>query len=290
MSNLENDKGEITRRLQVASAVQSHLSNVISGLNHEISPWLGSINNTLQLLSDEIEVSCRCEKERKNILKKIKRLEKAAQQATIVLSMTSINIKKLQNYANNKSNLYSTIDSWVKITVLDTEVKRKINENNLLIDKESLNFDCTHSPMLLSQVILNLAKNSIEHNNDILDEIKIKIYGNPDRKFLIFEDNGKGIPSEILQDLFSPGTTTKETCEDGHGLGLSACLDYCISMGALIWAQSKQGEFTRFIIAFDRTNNNVTNYYKKQDSEYGIPDKNILKKRYSDSGRFFTKR
>lgn len=290
-----SDSGEITRRLQATSALQSHLANIISGLNHEVSPWLGSINNTIDFLRKEVEdledsaKECDnklCEHARKSILHKIKRVEQAAQQATIILSMTSMNIKKLQNYANNVSNLRDTVHSWIKVTLLDTQIKDQMTPRNLIVDEPSLDFFCTHSPMLLSQVILNLAKNSIEHNQHMLDDLVIRIYGKSSRKFLIYEDNGKGIETERLQNLFEPGVTSKDCKETSHGLGLSACLDYCISMGAIIWASSEVGEYTRFIISFDKAN---SGYYQRQDSEYELPSEEMMRHLYKDSGRLFTK-
>lgn len=290
-----SESGEITRRLQANSALQSHLANIISGLNHEVSPWLGGINNTIKFLREEVEEleentkdcdNTFCSETRKTVLHKIKRIEQAAQQATVILSMTSMNIKKLQNYANRVSNLKDTVHSWIKVTLLDTQIKDQISLKNLIVDEGSLDFLCTHSPMLLSQVILNLAKNSIEHNQHMLDDLQIRIYGKSSRKFLIYEDNGKGIDEGTLKYLFEPGTTSKDCNETSHGLGLSACLDYCISMGAIIWATSEVGKYTRFIISFDKAS---TDTYQRQDSEYEVPSEDTMIRLYKDSGKLFTR-
>lgn len=295
----QSTKQEITRRLQAASAIQTHLSNIISGVNHEISPWLGGIINIINSLNNDIKDlgDNDIKKDiKEELLNSIKRIEYAAKQSAVILSMTSANIKKLQNYSNKITNLADTVRSWIKLTLLDTNIKDNISEKNIIIDENSLNFECTHSPMLLSQVILNLVKNSLEHNQEFIDTLKIKIYGNPKKKFMIIEDNGKGIRNDILSDLFSAGNTSKDiNNETSHGLGLSACMDYCLSMGAFIWVSSEEGKFTKFIIAFDKEitrdfkkkDTKIKENYKRTQSDHGMPESEEIRK--NKSKRLFTR-
>jgi signal transduction histidine kinase len=246
---------EIDNRLQTSASFQTHLANVISGMNHEVAPWLGgATNSTHRLLKlidsmnadnvEEVKEKCR---------QKIDKINHSINQSSNILSMLSSNVKKLQSYSMSNSKLSDTINSWVRLVLMDRLIKNLISESNIVIDSSSLNFNVAHSPMLLSQIILNLAKNSIEHNPDILQDLEIKIYGYEDKKTLIFEDNGCGISKDILCRIFSPNTTSKKDDVHQHGLGLSICMDYCIAMGATIWVKSEVGQFTRFIIKFDDT-------------------------------------
>ena len=50
-------------------------------------------------------------------------------------------------------------------------------------------------------------------------------------------------------------------------MGLSACMDYCISMGASIWARSEEGLYTRFIIKFEKSYETVR-YNRQRSGEF----------------------
>ena len=74
----------------------------------------------------------------------------------------------------------------------------------------------------LSQVLLNLMKNSIDVivENEISEgHIWIKIEEMPDRWLVSIRDNGGGIPADIIYRIFEPYFTTKFK-NDGTGLGL----------------------------------------------------------------------
>lgn len=239
-----------------------HISTLLSGLSHEVSPWFGTISNIIERLNETIDncendcvqknKDCKIISFKNKCKEKFKDVIMACDQAVNILSMMSKNVKKIQTYAVDDYNVKETIDSWVKLILMDRIIKSSISESNIEVDLKSLDFVAKHSPMLLTQIILNLAKNSIEHNKNILDSLKIKISGYDN--CLIYEDNGKGIPQELIFKIFSPGITTKEDDKNQHGFGLSACMDYAIAMQSLIWCESDGKSYTKFIINFDFDN------------------------------------
>jgi signal transduction histidine kinase len=166
------------------------------------------------------------------------------------LDNLSKDVKKVQKYDTFTSNIYDTIISWVRLTITDRSIKENLSENNFIIDNNTLHFSCNHSPLLVSQVILNLVKNSIDHNQNMLDNLKIKISGDIDKKCLIYEDNGRGIPEPNLDSIFMPGVTTKEKDKEIHGIGLSLCRDYCSTMGAILLAEPYD-RGAKFVIFFE---------------------------------------
>ena len=100
-------------------------------------------------------------------------------------------------------------------------------------------------PNELRQVLLNLIKNA----EDVLLEksikspyIEIKTYDDENNSYLIIEDNGGGIPKDILNKIFDPYFSTK-TKKDGTGLGLyiskTIIEDHC--NGKLIASNSDTG-------------------------------------------------
>lgn len=77
-------------------------------------------------------------------------------------------------------------------------------------------------PNQLSQVILNLlsnAKDALKKNRTDSRIIQLKIVPDDQGVFLHIEDNGGGIPEDVLPKIFEPYFTTKEQGE-GTGIGL----------------------------------------------------------------------
>lgn len=236
----------------------NQLSNIIAGINHEVAPWLGGIQNKIQRLQDKTQKLTMSSKSSgefylKNplyVLQKLEDIKHAADTAVKILQTRSRNIKKLQKYSTNNSNLFDTIQTWSGLAIVDRSIKGEISEENLYLHFESLNFEVNHSPLLLSQIILNLVKNSVEHNPHMLETLVITITGDKTRKCLIYEDNGKGIDTDRISKVFEPGITSKNYEKEIHGLGLSACVDYCECMDSAIIAE-KSNTGAKFVIYFD---------------------------------------
>jgi len=63
-----------------------------------------------------------------------------------------------------------------------------------------------------------------------------------------FEDDGKGIPHEVMEHIFDPFFTTREVGQ-GTGLGLSICYGIIGEHHGRIWAENrKEGTGTRFVL------------------------------------------
>jgi len=259
---------ELSGKLKDAFTTNAHLANVISGINHEVSPWIGGIKNIISRLQATYKKSISGEKitrsgehlisnlpkdltEGIKTLDKFDQVSKALDHITHLLHTLSSDVKKLQQYSHVNSSIKDTIISWVSLILMDRFIKDLICEKNIRVNTQTLDFVATHSPLHLSQIVLNLAKNSIEHNQDMLDTLCIDIYGIPWEKKLIYEDNGRGIPEEKLLTIFHSGNTTKEFNKSQHGLGLYLCNDYCAQMGAKIQAVKKDTKGAKFIITFD---------------------------------------
>jgi PAS domain S-box-containing protein len=147
--------------------------------------------------------------------------------------------EKLENIDELSQHLSSTIDDFrnfykedkKKEYVLYSDIVKgalQIVETSLKDKKVnvSTNFNCQAQiytlPNELRQVILNLIKNA----EDVLIEkevenpsIGIRTYDDESYSYLEIQDNGGGIPDEIIEKIFDPYFSTK-TKKDGTGLGL----------------------------------------------------------------------
>jgi len=250
--HLKDKQEEISFRLNIAHSNSRNLKNVISGVNHEVAPWLGIIRNVSNMMLQFLTLKTQLNgKDFKFIQDKIQEIEASAEQCIYIVDNLSKNIKYLQKYDMNRSNVGSTIKAMVSVALLNSSIRKNIRPSQIEVDYTSLDFLCRHSPMFLHQILMNLVNNAIDHNSHMRDELKIKIYGDSSKKSLYVEDNGKGISSKVMEQLFTPNFTTKDDHVDTHGLGLAMCMDYAISMGAYIDVQSQEGLFTKFIIEFE---------------------------------------
>jgi len=265
---IKEEKHRVQSNLANITSYNNHLTNIIRGVNHEVSPWLGSIGNIASLAKEELSermskqhIIDPCDFELAKYLDEIK---KAARQAADVLVFTSKNVKKLRNWSTKKSNINDTIRSWVYIALMEHDIKGRLNESNLIIDYRSLNFEAIHSPMLVSQIILNIVKNAIDHNETSLDTLQVKIYGNSENTLYI-EDNGCGIAANVINDIFKVGVSTKKDSVMPTGLGLASTVDYCMLMDAIIRVESKVNKYTRFHLVFKTSSTDTSRRVKEEN-------------------------
>jgi two-component system, NtrC family, sensor kinase len=72
---------------------------------------------------------------------------------------------------------------------------------------------------------------------------------------LSIKDNGVGISPQLLDKIFQPFFTTKPTGQ-GTGLGLSLSYDIVKANKGELKVETKEGEFTMFIIELPANNTN----------------------------------
>lgn len=103
---------------------------------------------------------------------------------------------------------------------------------------------------MLEQVLINLIRNAIEgvdRERGEAPEIICRAYTAGKITILEIQDNGKGIPEEIMPEIFVPFFTTKEK---GSGIGLSLSRQIMSLHGGTITFYSKPGIKTLFRLVF----------------------------------------
>jgi two-component system, cell cycle sensor histidine kinase and response regulator CckA len=143
-------------------------------------------------------------------------------------------------------------------------LKRLLSETVELVVKHGRNLGPVRAdPGQLEQVIINLAVNARDAMQtkgggtltiqtysvkaDQVAELGSDILPIDDYSALSVTDTGTGIPSNVLGKIFEPFFTTKEVGK-GTGLGLSTVYGIVKQSGGFIFADSKVGEGTRFVI------------------------------------------
>ena len=104
-------------------------------------------------------------------------------------------------------------------------------------------------PHQISQMLLLLLKNAMQATDAGNRRIVVRTRINEDQRVLLeVEDNGTGIPSEILPKVLLPFFTTRDG--DGVGLGLSIVNGIAEAHGAHLEIQTEVGKGTLVSISF----------------------------------------
>lgn len=100
---------------------------------------------------------------------------------------------------------------------------------------------------MLSQVLINLLKNAMQAFTEQSNKtISVEVYRKGMMLFVKITDNGSGIPSNLLEDIFIPFFTTKTT---GSGIGLSLSRQIIRMHGGELVATSQPYHATSFTIS-----------------------------------------
>ncbi len=101
------------------------------------------------------------------------------------------------------------------------------------------------SPTELQQIILNLVNNAIDAIEQDNGRVELRSVREENFVAIDVQDNGQGIPKEILPNIFEPFFTTKPAGK-GTGLGLAICKDILSKMGGSITVDSIPGQGSTF--------------------------------------------
>jgi len=156
-------------------------------------------------------------------------------------------------------NRYRQLTSLPEVRLKHTGIIPLVQESVSLFREDfekwgiqiDLKFDCTDVQVfadadLLKRVFINLIKNAIESILEVPSpEISIisKVSGNS--LCIVVKDNGTGIQTEILDQIFVPFFTTKP---DGSGIGLSLARQILIQHDGEISVTSSPGKGSSFIV------------------------------------------
>ena len=100
----------------------------------------------------------------------------------------------------------------------------------------------------VEQILINLIKNSVEALlNTKNGTIRLKAFHAGNNTIIQVEDNGIGIPVEIIEDIFVPFYTTKE---NGSGIGLSLSKQIMQNHDGTISVNSLPGKGAEFTLKF----------------------------------------
>ncbi|HML87882.1 MAG TPA: ATP-binding protein [Methylomusa anaerophila] len=205
------------------------VGEMAANIGHEIRNPLTTVRGFLQLLGRRSENSANLE--HYNVM--IEELDRANSIITEFLSM-----------AKNKAVQMETASLNHIIRVLHPLLQADAIVTNKQIDLELGDIpDICIDQKEIRQLILNLARNGLEAMQTS-GHLTIRTFKDTGAVVLAVQDEGSGIPQEMLTKLGTPFLTTKE---QGTGLGLSICYSIAHRHGATITLDTGNTGTTFFV-------------------------------------------
>lgn len=205
-------KLEKQNKLLLKQSKQAAMGSLIGVIGHQLKQPLNSIGLNAQLLEEFAE---------NNMLEKeqVKKLASSIFKKVMFMSETVNDFKNF--FRPNKTLKIFSVEKTVEKTA-------ELIQAQLFDHKIAFDFQCEEEVKIegveseLQQVLMNLFFNA----KDVLVEKKTKdpkinviLTKREDRAVISVEDNGGGIPKEVLPNIFDSFFTTKG--EDGTGIGLN---------------------------------------------------------------------
>lgn len=133
--------------------------------------------------------------------------------------------------------------------LMEPSLERKQVEMDIVLKDTKLQLEADKN--LIEQVLINLVINAIDavkERNEPL--VQLSGYRSDGRIVLEAADNGTGIPPDILEKIFVPFFSTKQT---GSGIGLSLSRQIMLLHKGNIQVRSTEGKGTTFMLTFPVT-------------------------------------
>ena len=134
---------------------------------------------------------------------------------------------------------------------LQTLLIEEADSNDIVLEFNSSpnTLELTADISLLEMVLINLIKNAFQALGNSKDgKVRVSAYKNVENRVeIITKDNGDGIPSNIIEEIFIPFYTTKNY---GSGIGLSLSRQIMRLHSGTITVSSIPNKETVFSLAF----------------------------------------
>ncbi len=224
-AELSEKNRELERRNRLAA-----LGEMAAGLAHEIRNPLGGIQLYASMLAQDVADRPESARTVQKIVGGVKRVEELVSQ---VLHFT------------REINAHPSLCDVAAIVEDAVDLARGRTQGNAVGIEvevpESLEREI--DSRLFSQCVLNLVLNAVEAVGSE-GVVRVALASVDERKLsLVVEDDGPGIPADVLDRIFNPFFTTKD---EGTGLGLSIVHRIVEAHGGTISASNRSGGGARF--------------------------------------------
>lgn len=214
---------------------------LVSNISHDLKTPITSIKGYVEGIMDGVaDTPEKMDKYIKTIYNKANDMDRLINELTTYSGIDSNKIP----YHFHILNVSDYFSDCVEEVGLDLESKNMhLNFTNLV----SADTCVVADPEQLKKVINNIISNSVKymgHDNGVID---IRILDEVESVKIEIEDNGKGIESKDIGNIFERFYRTdssRNSLQGGSGIGLSIVKKIIEDHGGYVWATSRQGEGT----------------------------------------------
>ncbi|AJQ26669.1 signal transduction histidine kinase, nitrogen specific, NtrB [Pelosinus fermentans JBW45] len=206
------------------------VSQIAAGISHEIRNPMTTVRGYLQLLAQKKNYS----EEKSKFELMIEELDRANQIITEFLSLAKNKTAPLVTH-----DLNEVIRTLTPLLEADAASQAKSLRTHLYPNMPTILLNTNE----IRQLILNLVRNGFEATG-INGKVSILTYLEDGQVVLAIEDNGCGIPADIVKDLGTPFLSTKAS---GTGLGIPTCYNIARRHNAAITVNTQEGGTTFYI-------------------------------------------
>ncbi len=177
---------------------------------------------------------------------------------------TKIQLKRLENYVDQVLYYARSENAEKDYLIKETDLSKVIknvglkNIDDLLENKidfiaENVNYKVLTDSKWLEFILEQIVNNSIKYRKDTdKSYIKISVQEKEEKTILIVEDNGIGIKSSDLKQVFDKSFTGENgrNTNKSTGMGLYIAKNMCKKLGHKIEIDSTYNEYTKVYITF----------------------------------------
>jgi signal transduction histidine kinase len=209
----------------------SSMGELASAIAHELIQPLSAISNFVsacrqELLNAEVEIPERAARLINDAVTETTRAGDLMRRMRNFISAGDLNAEYI--------DLNKAIQQGIDLALSSAEMPKL--QVKLLPDKGA--FRVLADPVQISQVVLNLARNSITAMRESkIQKLTIEVIRSGRSVRVYVRDTGHGIPPEQYKYLFQPFHTTTT---EGMGIGLSLCRSIIEAHEGRIWAETKK--------------------------------------------------
>jgi two-component system NtrC family sensor kinase len=252
-----------TQSQLIQSEKMASLGELTAGIAHEIQNPLNFVNNFSEVNRELItELKEEIEKGNYNEVKLIandveeneqKILHHGKRADAIVKGM--LQHSRASTGKKESTDINALADEYLRLSYHGLRAKNKNFNAEIKTDFDESIGKINVVPQDIGRVLLNLFNNAFYavsekaklSANSYQPTAKVTTRRLNDKIEIRVEDNGNGIPQNIVDKIFQPFFTTKPTGQ-GTGLGLSLSYDIIKAHGGEIKVESREGEGSSFII------------------------------------------
>jgi C4-dicarboxylate-specific signal transduction histidine kinase len=234
---------EARSRALVQAEKMAALGRMAGGVAHEINNPLGGILAMVQLQKRGLESG--------EWLETLEAIEQCTVRCRNIVD-SLLGFSRQQRVDNlTPVDLNRVVE--VALTIVRLEPRAKMAD----IVFEPSSEDCRASGQsgLLEQVVVNLIQNGLQAS-DYAAPVVIRTERGDDRCRIHVDDEGPGIPPEILSSIFEPFFTTKDPGE-GTGLGLAISYGIADEHRGTLTAANREGRGARFTLDLPERDTNI---------------------------------